>query len=346
MFSNLEYLYNHLPTRFRREDKDLFLKRYLQFFGETLDEYDAQFDLFFENINPATASEIWIEFWLKQLFGWSWFPKWFTLADKRNLYANFAKHLARRGTAKGIELWLKDFSLIARVYTKPKFYGESCWGEENFATTELLLIAVEIIHAEPRESKDMVVCGESCYGEAFYARNEPLFTTAELVALLRYVQPDAQEILLIQKSCGSIVQSLLRQTLSAMTLTNHAANVSSFDESTATPDDLIAAIGTIMNLLGANNRLSSGLTSLTLANHPQNYWTFDEQAATPEDIARAVGTIMNLRGANNGIFTDLSGMTLRGHSADTLSFDAAAADIDDLPRILGTILKLLGANTK
>ncbi len=32
-FSNTNYLYTHLPARFRREDKDLFLKRYLQWFG-------------------------------------------------------------------------------------------------------------------------------------------------------------------------------------------------------------------------------------------------------------------------------------------------------------------------
>ena len=197
MFSNLEYLYNHLPSRFRRDDKDAFLKRYLQFFGETLDDYDGDFDLFFQNINAETAGEIWIEFWLRELFGWSWFPRWFTIEDKRRLYANFAGHLARRGTAKGIELWLKSFSIIAKVFTKPQYYGEAVFGDEAFFSFEPLTIAVQISHVEPRQWQDEVVFGESCFGEAFYSDNDPLFTNLELIALLRFVQPDAQEILLI-----------------------------------------------------------------------------------------------------------------------------------------------------
>lgn len=200
MFSNLEYLYNNLPSRFRRDDKDLFLKRYLQWFGDVLDDYDSKFDLFFENINPATAGEIWIEFWLRELFGWSWFPTWFTIDDKRRLYGNFATHLARRGTAKGIELWLKDFSLIAKVYTRPKFFGESVWGEENFATHEPLFIVVEILRTAPRPANEAKFYGESGYGEAFFTKNKPLFSNGELLALLQYMQPHGQEILLIQKS--------------------------------------------------------------------------------------------------------------------------------------------------
>ena len=218
MFSNLEYLYDHLPARFRRDDKDLFLKRYLQVFGEALDDYDDDFDLFYQNINPATASEIWIEFWLRELFGWSWFPRWFTLTDKRRLYGNFAKHLARRGTALGIELWLKDFSIVARVYTKPAFYGESVWGDDTFRTFEPLLIAVELMYVEPRVWQDESVYGEGCLGEAFYNYNDPLFTTAELFSLLKFVQPYAQEILIIRKSVPRrenrvLIDSATRQVL-------------------------------------------------------------------------------------------------------------------------------------
>jgi hypothetical protein len=91
-FSNLEYLYNHLPARFRREDRELFLKRYLQFFGETLDEWDETYLSFFERINPQTAGEEWVEFWLRELFGWSWFPYWFTVTDKRRLYHRAGPH--------------------------------------------------------------------------------------------------------------------------------------------------------------------------------------------------------------------------------------------------------------
>lgn len=198
-FSNQEYLYNNLPARFRREDKDLFLKRFLQFFGETLDDYDQAFDSFFENINPDTANETWVEFWLENLFGWSWFPRWFTLADKRRLYGNFAKHLARRGTAKGIEQWLADFGLVARVYTRPAFYGEQIWGENAVYVSAPLLIVVEILRVEAEYNAEFGALGDGCWGEQFYVRNQPLFTNAEIYGLLKYAQPQAQEILLIRR---------------------------------------------------------------------------------------------------------------------------------------------------
>lgn len=199
MFNNLEYLYNHLPSRFRRDDDGLFLKRFLQFFGETLDDYDEIFDTFFEKIQPETVSEEWLEFWLETLFGWSWFPSWFTLEQKRNLYANFARHLARRGTARGIELWLADFRITARVHTKPAFYGEFCYGEGIVAVSEPLIIPIEILSAAPNQATDICVTGEGCYGEQFVADYAPLFTTKELADLLLYQQPLAQEILLMPR---------------------------------------------------------------------------------------------------------------------------------------------------
>lgn len=196
-FSNLEYFYSHLPARFRRADKDSFLKRYLQFFGETLDGYDDTFDAFFENINPETATEEWMDAWLENLFGWSWFPRWFTAQNKRELYANFARHLARRGTARGIELWLADFKIAARVHTRPTFTGGWVWGEARTSLSEPLVIVVEILFAEMQRKTEMSVIGENAWGESTYSVNEPLFTNAETNSLLRYVQPQAQEILII-----------------------------------------------------------------------------------------------------------------------------------------------------
>lgn len=201
--NNLDYIYEHLPSRFRRDDEGLFLKRFLQFFGETLDDYDEIFDEFFENIQPDTASENWLAFWLETLFGWSWFPAWFTLEDKRRLYGNFARHLARRGTARGIELWLADFHLLARVHTRPAFYGESVWGEPTIAVSEPLLIPIEILSAEQPSPTDICAVGDGCYGEQFYADYQPLFTQKELRDLLLYVQPNAQEILLMPRRSAS-----------------------------------------------------------------------------------------------------------------------------------------------
>jgi phage tail-like protein len=195
-FSNQEYLYQSLPSRYRREDKDLFLKRYLQFFGETLDEYDAAFDAFFENINSETANGVWIEFWLENLFGWSWFPRWFTLEDKRRLYANFAGHLARRGTRRGIELFLLDFGIVARVHTRPAIWGEFVWGETHFAVTEPLHIVVEILFIQSPPT-DLHVWDEGAWGEFYYTEPKPLFTEKEITDLIRFVQPHSQEITVI-----------------------------------------------------------------------------------------------------------------------------------------------------
>lgn len=194
--NNLEYLYNHLPARFRREDKELFLKRFLQVFGTTLDDWDTAFDAFFEQINSETADEKWIEFWLRELFGWSWFPHWFTVAEKRRLYGNFARHLARRGTARGIELWLLDFGIVAKVHTRSSPWGEFVWGETHFAIAEPLSLIVEILFVQSAQ-QDLHVWGEGAFGEFFYTEPKPLFTEKEILDLLRYVQPHAQEIIVV-----------------------------------------------------------------------------------------------------------------------------------------------------
>ena len=198
-FSNLDYLYEHLPSRFRREDKELFLKRYLQMFGETLDDWDAAFDSFFENIDSETADEKWIEFWLKELFGWSWFPKWFTVVEKRRLYRNFARHLARRGTRRGIELWLADFGIIARVHTRMPAWGEFVWGETTFAVAEPLHILIEILFLQSAQV-DLHVWGEGAWCEFYYVKPSPLFTKKEIIDLLKFVQPHSQEMIVVWKT--------------------------------------------------------------------------------------------------------------------------------------------------
>lgn len=193
-FSNQEYLYQNLPSRFRRDDENLFLKRFLRFFGETADEWDEKFDLFFENIEPDTAEVLWIELWLDILFGWSWFPWWFTTEDKRTLYRNFARHLARRGTRRGIELWLWDFGIIARVHTRLYPYGEFVWGETNYIAADPLRVLIEIVGLRPKPF-DVHAWGEAVYGEFHYADPRPLLTEREILDLIRYIQPHAQDVL-------------------------------------------------------------------------------------------------------------------------------------------------------
>lgn len=195
-FSNQEYLYEHLPERYRSADADLFLKRYLQFTGETLDEWDGKFDAFFESIDSTTADATWIGFWLDILFGWSWFPWWFTLASKRTLYGHFGRHLGRRGTRRGIELWLADFGIIARVHTRTAPWGEFVWGETSFAIADPLHLIVEILFLQS-PAMDQCYYGEGAWGEGYYTDPRPLLTEREIIDLIRYVQPHSQEIIVL-----------------------------------------------------------------------------------------------------------------------------------------------------
>lgn len=191
---NQEYLYNHLPARYRREDKELFLKRFLQFFGGTLDDWDAKFDNFYKNINPATAEEKWVEFWLDALFGWSYFPKGFTLAQKRNLYANFAGHLARRGTPRGIRLWLRDFGITARVYSREQFWDEFYFAEDSWMMEEPLVTIIEIYAGFNLTSYDLGTFDDSFIEDTLiFGVNEQIVTDVEIESLLRFVLPYGQE---------------------------------------------------------------------------------------------------------------------------------------------------------
>lgn len=202
-FSNREYVYDHLPSRFRAADKDLFLKRFLTFFGDTLDEWDGKFDAFFENIDSETADGEWIAFWLEVLFGWSWFPRWFSIIEKRRLYRNFARHLARRGTRRGIELWLLDFGIVARVHTRTPPWGEFVWGETTFAIPDPLHLVVEILFLQSPPS-DLSFWDEGVWGESIWAAPQPMFSEKEILDLIRYVQPHSQEITVVWRVADSI----------------------------------------------------------------------------------------------------------------------------------------------
>lgn len=200
-FNNTDYIYDHLPARFRRDDKDLLLKRFLQIFGDTLDEWDGKFDSFFESIAPETATAEWITFWLDALFGWSWFPWWFTLADKRRVYGNFAQHLARRGTARGIEMFLRDFGIVAKVHTRAQAWGEMVWGETAFSISQPLYLIVEIMRIET-PAMDACFYGEGAWGEAYYTRPQKPLTEADIINLVRYQQPHAQVINIVWRLGG------------------------------------------------------------------------------------------------------------------------------------------------
>lgn len=197
-FSNLEYLYHHLPEYMRRDDEEtLFLKRFLTPYGETLDEWDTLFDNFFEQIAPETASEEFIDWWMWALFDWSWYPRWFALADKRVLYAHMGRHLARRGTRRGIVLWLYDFGIVARVHASPVVYGEFIWGETSYSVTEPLRLVIEILFIKDRVNYDLSAWGEFIWGESLWQEPQETLSESEIDGLLRFVQPAAQEFYVV-----------------------------------------------------------------------------------------------------------------------------------------------------
>jgi phage tail-like protein len=199
-FSNQDYFYSHLPSRYRREDKELFLKRFWQFFGATLDEWDADYIEFYSQINPFTADEVFVDWWLQVLFEWSWFPAKFTLPAKRNLYANMARHFARRGTPRGIELWLNDFGAIARVFTRETFWDDSFFGEGGWEVAQPLVVLVEIIALKDWGNYDLGAWDDSFWEDStVFGAPEIRLTDVEIETLLRFVQPHGQEIFVVWK---------------------------------------------------------------------------------------------------------------------------------------------------
>lgn len=196
--NNLNYLYQNLPARVRRDDDGLFLKRLCQVFGITLDEWDQVYETFYQKINPETAPEEFIDFWLWALFGWSWYPKWFTLARKRQLYADFARHLARRGTKLGIEEFLKAFSVHVRVSNRPQFWGEFVWGEGGYAITDALGVVVQVSHLADEVNKDVRAgsWGEFAWGESDFRDVEQTLTRKEIEDLIRFGWPQGHRVMI------------------------------------------------------------------------------------------------------------------------------------------------------
>jgi len=201
-FSNGEYLYAHLPARVRRDDLSLFVKRFSQFFGATMDGWDAIGDNFYQSIDPSTASEEFINWWLWALFGWSWYPSWFTLARKRALYAAFATHLAKRGTPVGTEEWLAAFSIYAREFARPTYWGEFVWGEPvgegAWTITDALVIVVQIYQVNDEVNSDVrgMSWGEMVWGEGYFRDVGQTLTQPEIESLVRYVWPNGHRLMI------------------------------------------------------------------------------------------------------------------------------------------------------
>jgi phage tail-like protein len=197
---NLEYLYKHLPSRFRREDERLFLKRFLDHFCLEFDNFDKIYDTFFEQINPDTAPQSFIDWWLWSLFGWGWFPEWFSFEQKRQFYKDIARHYARRGTQQGIEDFLRAFGLHVRVFNQPQYWGDFVWGDDVWTMTGPLAIVVQVFPDASAIPADQSFWGEFVWGQSFFATPAKQVERADLERLLRFQQPFAHTIMIEDKN--------------------------------------------------------------------------------------------------------------------------------------------------
>jgi hypothetical protein len=101
--------------------------------------------------------------------------------------------LARRGTRVGIEKFLRDFGIVAKVHTRAQAWGEGVWGEPAFSITQPLYLIVEILRITT-PAMDASYLGEGAWGEAVYTQPRRPLTEAEIIKLVRFEQPDAQVI--------------------------------------------------------------------------------------------------------------------------------------------------------
>jgi phage tail-like protein len=181
------------------EAQGFILKRFISAFCAELDNYDQLFDTFFQNINPDTASEHFIEFWLWSLFGWGWFPDWFTLPRKRAFYRDIAKHYARRGTARGITEFLAVFGIHSRVIVQPQYWGEMTLGEAAWTMDGPLAIIVQIFPKREGVAEEASYFGEWTLGEDVIAQPAFVIEKPDVDALLRFQQPAGHFIIIEEK---------------------------------------------------------------------------------------------------------------------------------------------------
>jgi len=189
-FTNLDYLYDHLPARFRRDDLDLFLQRFLMWISNELDGVDESLDTFWQKIQPVTAPEEFIQWWLWSLFGWGFFPRWLKGDQLRGLYAGFAQHLARRGTARGTLEFLAAFGVKVIVDSRPRVWGEAYWGESGYTIDGPLCIVIRVLpEVTPGALGELRFWSESFWGDATPGTPTEGITRADVMALLRFQWP-------------------------------------------------------------------------------------------------------------------------------------------------------------
>jgi phage tail-like protein len=201
--SNLQYMWELLPEFMRRLDEEVtppfFLKRFISFFTQQMDNFDAVIDELHTKVAPETASEEFLNWWLWAFFGWAWFPVWMSLDQKRNFYANVARHYAQRGTARGIVEFLAAFGIKSRVINQPIFYDEFTTDEDEWLVETPLVMVVQIFPQTDALPEELSFYDEWTTDEDAAADPALVPTREDIDALLRFEQPAGHIIIIEEK---------------------------------------------------------------------------------------------------------------------------------------------------
>lgn len=199
--NNLNWLWDHLPAHVRDggEGGNHLLRRFLSGIGAELDAVDAAYDSFHLRLAPDTAPAEFVEFWLWSLYGWGWFPDWFTLAQRRSFYGNVARHYARRGTARGIVEFLLEFGIRSRVITEPLFYEDWALEDEEWLVEGPLVIIVQIFNGSAGVAQEQTYYEDWALEEDALDDDPVVPTRADIDQLLDFQQPVGQLMVIEEK---------------------------------------------------------------------------------------------------------------------------------------------------
>ncbi|HEX8177840.1 MAG TPA: phage tail protein [Pyrinomonadaceae bacterium] len=197
--NNLEFFYSNLPERYIAADEFLFLKRFMSPFCQELDNYDFIFAEFHKSINPDTATEEFLNYFLYSFFGWGWFPGWFTLERKRSFYRNVATHYARRGTARGIVEFLAEFGVTARVINRALYYDNMILENSSWAISGPLYVVIQIFPMVAGVPENLNYYDEFLFDQDIAIDPQLQITKLDIDELLRFQQPLGQHFIIEEK---------------------------------------------------------------------------------------------------------------------------------------------------
>ena len=165
-----------------------------------MDRVDEAYDSFHLKIAPESAPVEFIEYWLWRLFGWGWFPEWFTLTQRREFYAQVARHYARSGMKRGIEEFLAAFGIEARVFDRPQHWGQFVWGADVWTFTGPLVIVVRIYPNAAAVPENLTFWGRFVWGRSHLATPALVPERADVRELLRSQKPVGQRLIIEEKT--------------------------------------------------------------------------------------------------------------------------------------------------